>query len=360
MKWRYLIITILAAFVLFNNSAMAEKMDTFYIYGKGKKSEWPRISFKFPAWFKTSFYDLNEDLNDAREAGKRGIMVIFSQENCNHCLAFIKATLGDPDVKKRLSKNFDVIGMDIFNDLEVTDIDGSVTPIKDFAVKHRAYTTPTIMFYGIENARLVKIVGFYPPEKFLSVLDYIDGGYYRTTRLSQYFRDIQNTKTAAIPVNYSLKHDALFLKDKYDLQSVRRNNNRPTLVLFEKPDCTACKRFHERVMTIDKVRAKMKYFNIVQLDATDDKNRIITPSGQQITPRQWFDVLDLRYDIASVFFDENGKEVYRNDAEVGRSRMLFSMQFVLDKGYLEIEQVQRWNRSRVLKKISNRKNNLTN
>lgn len=353
MKSYTQIITILAVFVLFNGSVSAEKLDNFDIYeGQSAPSQ---ISFKFPDWFKTSFYDLPEDLNDARESGKRGIIVVFSQKNCNHCLAFMKATLEDPEVKKRVLKNYDVIGMDIFNDLEVTDIDGSVTPIKDFSTKHRAYLTPTVMFYGIDNERMTKIVGFYPPEKFHKVLDYIDGGHYKKTKLSKYLRGSNTTNRNKTTLKSSLNDDPIFLKSSYNLAAIREKSKRPTLVLFERPNCNPCKRFHERVMTVDKVRKTMGAFNVVQLDATDNKTIVTTPDGTRTTANQWFEKLDLSYDIVSVFFDENGKEVFRSDAETGKFRMIGHMEYVLAKGYEDVKQVQRWRRQQILNNIAQQK-----
>ena len=38
-----------------------------------------------PEWFKTSFLDLGDDLEQALQSGKNGIMVYFGQENCAYC-----------------------------------------------------------------------------------------------------------------------------------------------------------------------------------------------------------------------------------------------------------------------------------
>ena len=181
--------------------AMADKMDTYQIGAHGQ------ANIKYPSWFKESFFDLQEDLSDARKAGKRGVIVFFSQKNCNHCQAFIDNTLNDPATRHRVQENYDVVGLDIFNDLELTDIDGSRTTIKDFAETQRARLTPTLLFYGVENIRLVKIIGFYPPEKFNQVLDYIDGGHYQYVNLSQYLRSVQpriNVDSKGIDIDYSL------------------------------------------------------------------------------------------------------------------------------------------------------------
>lgn len=349
MRTYYKILTLFIVISLGNTNASAEKMDTYQIYSSTKPQD--RIHIKYPTWFKSSFLDLQEDLNDAREKGKRGIILFVSQENCNHCQAFIEATLKDPAVNKRLLANYDVIGMEIFSDLEVTDIDGTVAPVKDFAEKQRALLTPTVLFYGVENVRLLRIIGFYPPEKFQQVLDYIEDGYYSKIKLSEYLRSKQiktNNVQNGIAQKGILLDDTLFSKPPYDLADNLRGVKRPTMVLFETPNCNACKRFHDRVLADTNVRKTMSGFHAIQLDATDNSTQLTMPDGRQLTPKQWSEELQLAYDVSVVFFDEQGNEVFRNDAETGKQRMVFTMEYVLEKGYQEEKQVNRWRREKIL------------
>ena len=152
--------------LLVSHAALAagDVMEKYQIGGHGK------ANVKYPPWFKESFLDLRDDLDDAKKAGKRGVIVFLSQKNCNHCQAFIETTLSDPAILSRVQHNYDVIGLDIFNDLELTDVDGSVSTIKNFADQQRARFTPALLFYGVEGKQILKIIGFYPPEKFSRVL----------------------------------------------------------------------------------------------------------------------------------------------------------------------------------------------
>ena len=352
MKSYYQLPVILLVFGLANTSSYAEKMDTFRIYPDGNITT--RTKIKFPTWFKTSFFDLREELTEARQAGKRGIIVMFSQERCSTCLAFIRATLGDPQVKERVMDNYYVIGMDIFSDLEVTDPNGSVTTVKDFAEQKAARLTPTILFYGIENAQLLKIIGFYPPEKFQHVLDYIDSRLYMEMRLSDYLRD-KRIKSAT--TQKEVLRNPFFTRPPIDLASSSNGVKRPTLVLFETPNCNPCRRFHTRVLTDVNVRRKLASFRAVQLDASDNSSEIVTPDGRRLTPKQWFKNLQLSYDVAVVFLDEQGKEVLRHDAEIGRLRMAFTMDYVLQKGYLKEQQVLRWRRQNLIKQAAEERQN---
>ena len=316
--------------------ALADSMDHYSIGAHGQ------ANMKYPPWFKQSFFDLREDLSDARKAGKRGVIVFFSQKSCNHCQAFIDTTLNDPVTRARVQKHYDVVGLDIFNDLELTDIDGTVTTIKDYAEMAKARLTPTLIFYGVENKPLLKIIGFYPPEKFNRVLDYIDGGYGEHVSLSQYLRN--SDSESAAKSQGILKDAAFFAQPPYQLMRNKTLAKRPLLVVFENPQCIPCQRFHQRVLDDLQVRELAKQFDTAQLDMTDTKSQVILPDGRTRTPRQWADELQLNYDVAVVFFDEKGQEVHRLDAETGRDRMTGSMQYVLEKAYLIHEQFLRWRR----------------
>ena len=317
-------------------------MDKYQIGGHGQ------ANVRYPAWFKESFLDLREDLDDARKAGKRGVIVFLSQKNCNHCQAFIDTTLSDPVIRERVQKTYDVIALDIFNDLELTDIDGTVSSIKNFAEAQRARFTPTLLFYGVEGSRLLKLIGFYPPAKFSRTLDYIDGGYYQRETLSQYLQKIQVREAVKQQdINYDF---TLFAKPPYMLDRTRFKGQQPILVVFETPDCAPCQRFHQWVLNDKEVRGLMSAFEAIQLNIMDNTTRVMVPSGKYLTPRQWGEELQLTYDISVVFFDEEGKEVHRLDAETGRDRMSGSMQYVLEKSYQRHEQFLQWRKENALKK----------
>jgi len=332
-----------ALLLIYMPSLCADAMDSYQIGAHGQ------ANVKYPVWFKESFYDLPNDLEDARRQNKRGIILFLSQKACNHCQAFIDTTLKDPSTKARIQKSYDVIGIDIFSDLEITDVGGDVSVIRDFADTKAARLTPTLLFYGVDNKQLLKIVGLYPPEKFNAVLDYIEGGHYQREKLFLYLRRVS---TPAKPNNTqsNIKTDnTLFVKPPYNLDRRKKTGKRPLLVLFETPSCGPCIRFHERVLAHSEVRQLMPSFDAVQLDATDTVTKLTTPDGKSITPQQWAGELQLAYDVAIVFFDEQGHEVHRLDSETGKDRMTGSMQYVLEKAYQRHEQFLRWRRENAIK-----------
>ncbi len=321
-------------------SIHADAMDSYRIGPHGQ------ANVKYPSWFKESFFDLPQDLEDAHKQGKRGIILFLSQKACNHCQAFIDTTFKDPATQSRVRKSYDVIGLDIFSDLEVTDVNGSVSAIRDFADTKAARLTPTLLFYGGDNEQQLKIVGLYPPERFNQVLDYLEGEHYKQEKLGQYLRRVTTTKKQlGIQVD-----STLFNKPLYNLDRSQQKTKRPLLVLFENPGCNACSRFHERVLSDAEIRKLMQNFDAVQLDASDNTTKIKSPDGASLTPRQWAEALQLEYDISVIFFDEEGKEVHRIDSETGKDRMAGSLQYVLEKAYQRHEQFLRWRRENAIKR----------
>ncbi len=322
--------------------SFADAMDGYKIGSHGQGH------VKYPGWFKQSLLDLQGDLEDAKDFGKRGIIIMFSQNNCYHCEAFIETTLQDKTVKNRIRQNYDVIGLDIFNNNELTHIDGTETTVKDFAENSRARLTPTLLFIGVEKRILLKIIGFYPPEKFSHVLDYIEGNYHQDMKLRDYLLKAKSTnKKNSRPVQY---HVDLFEKPPVSLIQSAGKSMKNLLVVFESPDCNPCIRFHQRVLKNQDVRNILKNFRSVQLDLSDNSQKITTPSGKEVTPKEWANQLQINYDVAAVFFDEKGEEVHRIDSEFGKDRFTGSMQYVLEKAYLRHEQFLQWRKEQAIRK----------
>lgn len=96
-------------------------------------------------WMSVTFKDMAEDLETAREEGKR-LAIIFEQRGCIYCKKMHEEVFSDPDVSKFISENFIVVQYNLFGDEEVTDFDGEALPEKEMARRWGVVFTPTIMF----------------------------------------------------------------------------------------------------------------------------------------------------------------------------------------------------------------------
>ncbi|WP_455204506.1 thioredoxin family protein, partial [Kaarinaea lacus] len=126
----------------------------------------------YPAWFKESFLDFNEDINEAKNANKR-LMLFFHQDGCPYCNALVERNLSQKDIEAKVKKNFDVIAMNMWGDREVTYIDGKQYTEKSFAEALRVQFTPTLIFYDEQGNIVLRLNGYRAPDRFNVDLDYV-------------------------------------------------------------------------------------------------------------------------------------------------------------------------------------------
>jgi len=304
---------------------------------------------EYPAWFiKDPFFDLKRALQDAGAHGKKGLMVLFTTEGCSYCDYFIHKSLGDPAIAAKVRGNFVSIGLEIFNDADMVDPRGTTLPIKEFAKKQGAGFSPSLVFFGLDGERVLRVIGYQSPERFTAILAYVAEERYRTASLAEYFASMPGSKSSQS--GYVLKSDALFSKPPHALDRSRLAADRPLMVLFEKSGCDECREFHADVLALPEVRDLLQRFEIVRLDAADDKTAVLMPNGEKATPASWFKQTTFARVPALLFFDEKGKEVLRTDALVKRQRMLNSAGFVLDRAYEKDWTYQRYSRSKSIER----------
>jgi thioredoxin-related protein len=313
---------------------------------------------EYPDWFKiSSFFDLEEDLDQARLSGKQGLMVLFTTEGCSYCDMFIRESLGNPDIASIVQDNFDTLGAEIFDDTDMTDPRGVSMSIKEFSKKEGVEFSPTLLFFNLDAERILRVVGYQSPERFQAILSYVTGMHYQNESLANYFARLSENVSRR-PSVYKLKEDSLFEKPPYALDRSHFPANQPLLVIFEKPGCVECEEFHDSVLSLKEVRSILKEFEIVRLDATDDKTVILAPNGNRLTPKAWFNQAEYTRTPALLFFDEKGNEVLKTDALVLRQRMMNSLYYVLERAYEKGWTYQQLARSKAIKRRhSNQKKN---
>ena len=96
-------------------------------------------------WFTTTFKDIAEDIDAAREQGKR-LAVIIEQRGCISCRRLHEEVLSDDEVRDYIAGNYMVVQYNMFGDEEVTDLDGETLTEKTAIRKWRIIYTPTILF----------------------------------------------------------------------------------------------------------------------------------------------------------------------------------------------------------------------
>lgn len=110
----------------------------------------PRDPQKY--FFDESFWDLTEELETAREQGKKGIFVMFEMDECPFCHRMKTRVLNQPEVQAYFRENFLILPIDIEGDVEMVNFKGQDTVMKDFAFKeYRVRATPVFAFFDLDG-----------------------------------------------------------------------------------------------------------------------------------------------------------------------------------------------------------------
>jgi thioredoxin-related protein len=259
---------------------------------------------EYPAWFKESFLDFNEDIAEATQANKR-VMLLFHQDGCPYCNALVEQNLAQKDIETKVRKNFDVIAINMWGDRELT-IKGKTFTEKSFAKALKVQFTPTILFFNEQGKVILRLNGYIPPRRFKVAIDYVAGKHEKKTSYRDYVRaNLPPGKTGA------LHKEDFFAKPPYDLS--RHKGKKPYALFFEQKDCPACDTLHQNVLVDQQTRDVIANFDVVQLDMWSD-TPVINRRGKRTTARKLAQALDIKYAPTIVIFNKQGKEIIRSEA----------------------------------------------
>ena len=315
------------------NSANVAATDADTIFNDTQLEE----ELVYPDWFKLSLGDLGDDLSEARQAGKKGIITYFGQKRCAYCEQFFKTSLADIDIKNYLQKHYDLIAFDIWGIDDITDTDGKQYTERELSIHYKANFTPSLVFYDTDGTPVFRLRGFYPPYKFRAALQYVAEEFYKKETFSEYF-------ARANPGEYfllsGLTERDFFLPPPYDLKTTRKNG-KPTAVFFEQGNCHACDLLHSAPLSKDLSIQEIEKMNVIQLNMWAD-TAVITPQGEKTTAKEWASSLDIFYAPSIVFFDAEGEEIIRVDSVTYFYRLWGVLDYVNQEGYKQTTDYQLW------------------
>lgn len=142
-------------------------------------------------FFNDSLGDFAEELELAREEGKKGIMVFFEMDECPFCHRMKTTVLNQPRVQDWFRKRFLLFSVDIEGDTEMTDFDGKVMTAKEFAFKeHRVRATPVIAFFDLQGKRVARYTGATNGvDEFMWLGEFVADGHYKETNFNRFKRE---------------------------------------------------------------------------------------------------------------------------------------------------------------------------
>ncbi|MBN8293927.1 thioredoxin family protein [Rhodobacter sp. NTK016B] len=98
-----------------------------------------------PDWLVETFRDMRDDLAEARDAGKR-MLVLVEQRGCIYCTRMHEHVYTDERIAQMLRDDFFVVQMNLFGNIPVTDFDGEELDERDMMVRWGVVFTPTMLF----------------------------------------------------------------------------------------------------------------------------------------------------------------------------------------------------------------------
>lgn len=145
-------------------------------------------------FFDQTFGDFTEELKNAREQGKKGVLLMFEMDECPFCHRMKTAVLNRPEVQAFYKANFLIFPVDVEGDVEVTDFSGQHKSQKDFALKdNRVRATPVFAFYDLDGKLISKYTGATrDAEEFMWLGDYVVGGHYQEVPFPRYKQERQD------------------------------------------------------------------------------------------------------------------------------------------------------------------------
>lgn len=294
-----------------------------------------------PSWFKESFLNLREDIQEARENKKR-VLIYFYQDGCPYCAKLLQDNLGQKRLAEKTRKNFDVIAINMWGDKEVTDLQGQRTTEKKFAEKLKVMYTPTLIFLTEEGKNALRVNGYYAPNKFETALDYVLGHYEKKISFRHYVH-----KHLKVPSSGKLNQQSFILKPPYNLQKLL-SSDKPLLVLFEQKKCHDCDELHNDIFKRTESIRQINRFNVVRLDTWSNET-LLDSQGKIISAKLFAKKLNINHSPSFVFFDENGKDIFRIDAYMKSFHTQSVMDYIASGSYKVQPNFQRYIADRAAK-----------
>jgi len=271
------------------------------------------VDITYPDWFKTSFMELEEDILEAQEVGKR-LMLVFHQPGCPYCNALVEQNLSQKDIEETVKSNFDVIEINMWGDLEVVNVDGVEFTEKTFAEYLKVQFTPTVLMYHSDGSIAMRINGYFPPDKFRASLEYVINEDTDAKSFNEYLADVNpeildaSAQRAQIPAKYDyIKSDDMSTEQTIVLPG--GDTDTPYLILFEQRDCS-------------------------------------TPDGNELTGRDFAKRLGINYAPTMVAYSSNHEEVIRSESWIRRFHTRTIFEYVLTEAWKEQPSFQRFIRER--------------
>lgn len=291
---------------------------------------------EYPSWFKDSFLEFADDIEEAAQAGKR-VMLVFHQDGCPYCNLLVERNLSQKNIVELVQEKFDVIALNMWGDREVVTVEGQAFTEKQFAAALKVQFTPTLLFFNEKGKPILKLNGYLPPDDFLTAIKFVAEHQEQKVSYREYVRDHNFVESS---IN-ELISEPFFLPSPYNLDRTQGMHERPLAVFFEQKQCPNCETLHQKVLVDAQTRDLLAKFDVIQLDMWSNEP-LVSVSGKQKNAREWAAELEVAYAPTIILFDRTGAEVIRSEAwfKIFHTQSLFD--YVYSESYKREPSFQRY------------------
>jgi thioredoxin-related protein len=291
-----------------------------------------------PRWFVETFLELPDDVAEAARDGKR-VMIYFGQDGCPYCTKLMTTNFAQARIVDKTRRHFLPIALNLYGDREVKWIDGRTLSEKELGRALAVQFSPTLLFLDETGKVVVRLDGYYPPQRFEAVLDYVAER--RETRETLAAYVARNAKDRASP---TLHDQPFLLRAPFDLS--RRPGGKPLAVIFETVDCSPCDELHREAFRRREVMREVARFDVARFGLAAP-TPLVAPDGRSRSAREWARELGIVYAPSVVFFDAgSGREVFRIAAYLRPFHFASSFAYVADGAYASEPSFQRYLQAR--------------
>ncbi len=289
--------------------------------------------FEKPGWFKESFLELQDDLDDANN-NNRQIILYFHQDGCPYCKKLLDDNFSRKNIVDIMSQNFDLIELNMWGDKTVTLFDGEELSEKEFARRMKVMFTPTLVFLDNKGQSQFRMNGYYAPPKFSAALEQV---------LSLSGKKQADKKVIAKPLLTKPKEEFIYRAN--DLAALIKNSKKPVMLLFEQGNCSECNDLHGDLFRRLPVYKQLQQFTIAQVDINSPEN-IVTPDGKHMSQKELAKQLNIQYTPAILFYEagnvSKASPVFRSEAYLKNFHIQAVFDYILTKAYLSEPEFQRF------------------
>ncbi len=291
-------------------------------------NEYSGSEIEAPYWFKDSFLDLSDDIQEAQDEGKK-LLIYYHQAGCPYCYNLVQQSFLDPALSQYIQENFDLVALDLWGDREVTLPDGTTLTEKELAIKWKIQYTPTLLFYSESETPVLRIDGYRSPQMLAKIMDYVVTGNTETS-LAQTM--IQQDQSQTL-----YPSDLLLPAERFE----RVSGSKPVALLFEYPGCEDCVQLHKKVLSRSDTHQLMQGFQTYRFDVSNSETINLGVAGEK-TAAAYAEEHGLTYFPSIVLLDGEGAEQLRIDGYVQSFHFNTALEYVRDEAYKRMPEFQRY------------------